>query len=128
MASLMFLILFENLKDSFKKISIDSLRIFWLIRTDTFRIPQISCWTVSDFFGHIFTPAQFAIVKYLGGSHFPQDDGRSECHTSFYNFPTVTCLGWFGNSAFKCIFWPKCHGVCLVLDHYAHHNNQNHHH
>ena len=36
----MFLILFENLKDSFKKISIDSLRIFWLIRTDSFRIPR----------------------------------------------------------------------------------------
>ena len=33
----MFLILFENLIDNFKKILIDSLKIFWLIRTDSFR-------------------------------------------------------------------------------------------
>ena len=36
----MFLILFENLIDNFKKILIDSLKIFWLIRTDSFKIPR----------------------------------------------------------------------------------------
>ena len=36
----MFLILFEHLIDNFKKILIDSLKIFWLIRTDSFKIPR----------------------------------------------------------------------------------------
>ena len=36
----MFLILFEHLMDNFKKILIDSLKIFWLIRTDSFKIPR----------------------------------------------------------------------------------------
>ena len=36
----MFLILFEHLMDNFKKILIDSLKIFGLIRTDSFKIPR----------------------------------------------------------------------------------------
>ena len=51
------LILFWNLIDSLKENLIYSLMFFWLIRTYSFRIPQISGQTVSEFFfGNIFTP------------------------------------------------------------------------
>ena len=38
------------------KILMGSFTIFWLSRTDSFRIPQIGGYTVSDFFGQIFIP------------------------------------------------------------------------
>ena len=45
----MFLILFEHLMDNFKKILIDSLKIFWLIRTDSFKTPIDSFKTHIDY-------------------------------------------------------------------------------
>ena len=50
------LILFWNLIDSLKENLIYSLMFFWLIRTYSFRIPQISGQTVSEFSLEIYSP------------------------------------------------------------------------
>ena len=46
----------ENLLDSFKKMSIDSFEDFLVDQDRQFQNTQIWGETVSDFFGHIFTP------------------------------------------------------------------------